>query len=593
MKLTSLAWYVLACCVAATSGLPARAASDVPQLRRQGSATQLIVDGKPFLALAGELGNNTATSMENMEAVWPRLVEGNLNCLLVAVHWAQVEPEEGKYDFALTDSLLQEARRNHLKLVLLWFGSWKNGLSSYAPYWVKKDYRRFPLIRLKGGKTLELLSTFGSATRDAESRAYRALMRHLKEVDARDNTVIAMQIENEVGVLRDSRDRCEMANQAFAAPVPTELMEYLQKHKSALAPELREVWDANGSRTAGTWEQVFGPGRPKDLDMPLRTTSPPLSKDEYDTGWRKLHWPADEVFMAWHYARYVNRIAEEGKAEYGIPVFVNAWLQQPLMAWPGTYPSGGPVPQVHDIWRAGAPEIDMLAPDLYLPEFDDVCARFTRNGNPLFIPETRASVSNVMMAFGKHNAIGYSPFGVERGAGVNRDLAAAYRVIAQMAPVIVAHQGRGSMTGVRMRQGDPPKQFRLGDYMLTATYLGSGRVPIAPEPPEAQGVAPARTQPVALGVEGAGNSTTPMEAAAIVVVAGADEYYMGGGGIRFDISPATPGPALAGLGIVQEGKFVNGKWVIVRQLGGDDIGQGEFLPLRPNTILRVLLYRYE
>ena len=329
----------------------------------------------------------------------------------------RLEPAEGHYEFGLVDGLIQEARRNNLKLVFLWFGSWKNGLSSYVPYWVKQDYKRFPRIQIKGGKTLELLSTFGDATRDADARAYRALMRHIKEVDGQRHTVVMMQVENEVGVLRDSRDRSAPANRAFAGPVPRELMSYLQQHKDTLIPELREVWAANGSKTSGTWEEVFGPGKPDSVDMPIQTTSPPMSREEHDTSWRNLHWPVDEIFMAWNYARFVGKVVEEGKAEYNIPMYVNAWLQQPNHAWPGSYPSGGPVPQVHDIWRAGAPAVDVLAPDLYLEYFDDVCERFTRNGNPLFIPETSANAANVMSAFGKFNAIAFSPFGIERSVG--------------------------------------------------------------------------------------------------------------------------------------------------------------------------------
>jgi beta-galactosidase GanA len=241
---------------------------------------------------------------------------------------------------------------------------------------------------------MELLSALSDATRDADARAYRALMRHIREVDSREHTVVMIQVENEVGVLRDSRDRSAPANQAFAAPVPRELMDYLQRHKETLSPEFREVWAAQGFKTSGTWEEVFGPGKPASVDMPVQTRTPPLSADEYQTGWRKLHWPVDEIFMAWHYARFVNKVIEEGKAEYNIPMFVNAWLQQPNMAWPGTYPSGGPLPQVHDVWRAGSPAADLLAPDLYLQYFDEVCERFTRNGNPLFIPETTAPLDS-------------------------------------------------------------------------------------------------------------------------------------------------------------------------------------------------------
>jgi hypothetical protein len=294
--------------------------------------------------------------------------------------------------------------------------------------------------------------------------------------------------------------------------------------------------------------------------------------------------------MAWHYARYVDKVVTEGKAEYNIPMYVNAWLQQPNMAWPGTYPSGGPLPQVHDVWRAGAPAVDILAPDLYLEYFDEVCDRFTRNGNPLFIPETGTNPANVLIAFGKYGAIGYSPFAIERGVTPDSDLAAVYRLVAQMAPMIAAHQGRDSITAARLNQGDAPKRVALGNYTLELSYTGRGRVPIAPEPvkPQQAQSGPPAAQP---GRGGAGQA--PMEAAAILIAAGPDEYYLGGGGFRIAFTANTPGPATVGLGIVQEGKFVDGKWVVLRQLGGDDIGQGEILNLRPNTILRVVVYRYE
>ena len=567
----------------------AQTASEIPHLRKQGAATQLIVDGKPFLALTGELGNNTATSLENMQPIWPKLVAGNLNCVLAAVHWAQMEPTQGKYEFALTDGLIQEARQHGLKLVFLWFGSWKNGLSSYVPYWVKQDYQRYPRIQLQNGKSMELLSALSDATRDADARAFRALMKHIKEVDGRDHTVVMMQVENEVGVLRDSRDRSAAANKAFAGPVPKELMDHLQRHKDTLSPELREVWSAQGFKTSGTWEEVFGPGKPTSLEMPIRTLSPPLSAEEHQTGWRKLHFAVDEIFMAWHYARFLNKVVEEGKAEYNIPMFANAWLQQPDHAWPGTYPSGGPLPQVHDVWRAGAPAVDLLAPDLYLEYFDEVCERFTRNGNPLFIPETSANPANVLTAFGKYGAIGFSPFGIERSVSPDNDLASAYRVVSQMAPAIAAQQGKDTITTVRMNQGDAPVKVKLGNYTLQLTYIGRGRVPIAPEPATA-GTAPGQPRPAAQPP----SPNTP-QVTAILVAAGPDEYYFGGvgGGVRIDFTPNTPGPSAAGLGDVQEGKFVEGKWRVVRQLGGDDTGQGEILSLRANTVLRVTVYRYQ
>jgi hypothetical protein len=572
---------LLVCCVSLIAvQCYGQIASGIPRLKQQGAATQLIVDGKPFLALAGELGNNTATSLENMEPIWPKLVSGNLNCVLVAISWAQMEPVEGKYEFALVDGLIQEARRNNLKIVFLWFGSWKNGLSSYAPYWVKKDYKRFPRIQIQGGKSMELLSTLGDATRDADARAYRALMRHIKDFDSDQHTVVMMQVENEVGVLRDSRDRSAPANKAFAGPVPKELMDYLQQHKQTLSPELREVWGAQGFKSSGSWEEVFGPGKPDSVEMPIQTKSPPMSPEEHAISWRKLHWPVDEIFMAWNYARFVNKVVAEGKAEYDIPVYVNAWLQQPNHAWPGTYPCGGPVPQVHDVWRAGAPAVDVLAPDLYLEYFDEVAARFTRNGNPLFIPETSADAANVLPAFGKFNAIGFSPFFIERSAAPDTALAGAYGVVAQLAPAIAAQQGKQTITAVRMNPGDAPLNVKLGDYTLIVTYVGAGRVSIAPEAPVAGQPAPVPQGP---------------PATAILIAAGPDEFYFGavGGGIRIAFAATTPGPPIVGLGDVQQGKFVENQWRVVRQLGGDDTGQGEILTVRPNQVLRVTVYRYE
>ncbi|QOY88934.1 GH35 family beta-galactosidase [Paludibaculum fermentans] len=578
-------------CIGITAALAATlCAQELPHLRKQGTATQLIVEGQPFLAVAGELGNNSASSLEYMRPIWPRLASANLNTVLAAVSWAQLEPQEGKFQFELLDGLLAEARRHQLKLVLLWFGSWKNGLSSYVPYWVKQDYKRFPRIRLGSGRGMELLSTFGDASRDADAKAFRAMMRHLKSVDGRDHTVLMIQVENEVGVLRDSRDRSDAANRAYSSPVPKELMQHLAQHRSSLAPELLEAWKGNGFKSSGTWAEVFGPGKPESVEMPIQTTSPPLSAEEFETAWRKLTWPSDEFFMAWHYARYINRIIEEGKAEYNLPMFVNAWLQGPNTAWPGTYPSGGPLPQVHDIWRAGAPACDLLAPDLYLPQFDEVSERFIRNGNPLFIPETSVNPANALVAFGKYGAMGFSPFYIDRSAGPDTELAAAYKVITSMAPAIAAQQGKDTMTAIRMKLGDAPQQFELGGYQLKVSFLGRGRIPIAPEPKPA---APAATQAAAPAAQPA--QAGPAQGAAILAASGPSEFYLGGigGAFRIDLTPKTPGPGIVGIGDVQEGRFENGKWTVIRQLGGDDTGQGEILTLRPNTVMHVTVYRYE
>jgi beta-galactosidase GanA len=341
------------------------------------------VDGKPFLALAGELANNSATSLEYMKPVWAKLVEAKLNAVLAGVSWAQIEPEEGKFDFSVPDGVIRDARSHNLRLVLLWFASWKNGLSSYPPTWVKRDFERFPRAALVGGETpwpvltisntvprakivgsmsLELLSPFSDPNRDADARAFAALMRHVKEIDSQQHTVIMIQVENEVGMQGDSRDRSAAANTAYARPVPQELMDYLRQHKDSLMPEFRRVWEAAGFKTSGTWEEVFG-----------KNTA------------------TDEIFMAWSYARYVGRVAEAGKAEYPLPMYVNAALprtssiadeaakKQESAKTGGYFAMGGPMADVMDIWRAGAPRIDILSPDAY-NDFVEFCAKYDRSG---------------------------------------------------------------------------------------------------------------------------------------------------------------------------------------------------------------------
>jgi len=452
----------------------------------------MIVDGKPFLALSGELLNNSATSLEYMKPVWSKLVQTNLNSVVAGVSWAQIEPQEGKFDFSVPDGVIQEARSHNLRLILIWFASWKNGLSSYPPDWLKKDFERFPRIQIAGGKSIELLSTLSDANRDADARAFAALMRHVKEVDGQQHTVILIQVENEVGVLGDSRDRSPVANKAFEGPVPKELMDYLQSHKDSLIPEFRQVWEAAGFKTSGTWEEVFGPG----------------------VG-------TDEIFMAWNYARYVGRVAEAGKGEYPIPMYANTWLYGGTVNQPGRTPSGGPLPHVHDLWRAGAPGIDILSPDLY-NDFVAFSALYTRNGNPLFIPETKGGpdgAARALYAFGRHDAIGFSPFGIDRMAGNDPDLANIYDLLSQLAPLISQHQGNGTMSAVMMGPNDPPEKVQVGNYTLVATATRPRVTPGAPPPQQ--------TQP---------------SAAAIFIAAGPDEYFAAGSGISVTISPNTPGP---------------------------------------------------
>ena len=572
MKLRSLNRCTFVCCLVLASTQSAKPAdsSEPPHLRKQGTATQLIVDGKPFLVLGSQLSVNSASNLEYWKkVVWPRIVaQAKLNTVLAAVSWAKIEPQEGKFDFSVLDGVIQDARGHNLHLVLLWFGSWKNGLSSFAPDWVKRDFERFPRAQIVGGtlplisagpgrprtqiagsRSIELLSPLSEANRDADARAFAALMRHIKAVDGQQHTVIMLQVENEVGMQGDTRDRSPAANQAFDGPAPKELMDYLEKHKDTLSPELRQVWEAAGFKTSGTWEEVFGKGR-----------------------------PTDEIFMAWNFSRYIGRVAESGKAEYPLPMYVNCpqfgFGKEPAPVRGGQ--SGGPMPDAMDVWRAGGPRIDIFSPDIYSPDFVAWCEKYTRSGNPLFIPETnggRGSATKALYAFGRHDAIGYSPMGFDRSITPDNDQIGGYDLIAQLAPLIAEHQGKGTMSAVLLGPKDPPQKIQVGNYTLEVAFLA----PRVEPPPQG----------------------TPLLSAAIFIATGPDEFYAAGNDVSVTFSPNTPGPPLAGLATVEEGTFVNGRWVAGRRLAGDDAGQGDFLDLRKRFagdpdrgIQRVTLYRY-
>ena len=521
------------------------AAPAIPHLEKRGHATQLMVDGKPFLVLGGELSNTVSSDIERMKVVWPLLAgKVHMNTVLTGISWDWIEPEEGKYDFRLVDQLIESARQNNVRTVWIWFASWKNGLS-----------------------------TLSQNNMQADARAFAALMRHTREVD-RSHRVIMVQVQNEVGVLGDSRDRSPAANEAFAKPVPKELLDYLAKHKLELLPEFKQVWDAAGARTSGTWEEVFGEGA-----------------------------KADEIFMGWNYARYINAVTEAGKKEYAIPMFVNAWIVQPEDKGPGDYPSGGPQDHMHDIWRAGAPQIDLLCPDIYLPDFTGIVARYGRSGNPIFVPESAGDTrgaANAFYAIGQHRAIGYSPFGIDNVArlmGFGPDgaqpagsqpppdvealpFSVAYKTLAQLAPSILEHQSKGTIAAASLNRQNPDRQVKLGDYILNVGLPRNRRTPaVVPD------------------VTGYG----------IFMATGPDEYLLAGNNLQITFTPHTPGPPIAGIARQENGHFENGKWVVTRFLAGDDSvlrydnvtvadmgqsGSGVRLTAPDRGIQRVKLYRY-
>jgi hypothetical protein len=366
--------YALLLSLLSAGSAPLRA-QQAPHLEKRDGRFAMVVDGKPFLMLGAQI-NNSSSWPATLPKAWAALEDLHVNTVEAPVYWEQMEPKQGSFDFSNVDLLVNGAREHHLHLVLLWFGTWKNGQAHYVPEWIKTDPQKFPRQVSAYGKVLDVLSPHSAANLDADKSAFVALMRHLKAIDGTQHTVIMIQVENESGAIGSVRDYSAAANRLFAGDVPSSLTEALHS-------------------ASGTWSQVFGAD-------------------------------ADERFAAYSTASYINQVAAAGKAEYPLPMYCNVWLTYPVHALenrnhasPGQeYPSGGPQQGNIAIWKSAAPAIDVLAPDDYSEDhvfYKQVIADYERPDNPVFIPETMLSKDfgpNFFYALG-HGAIGFSPFGVD------------------------------------------------------------------------------------------------------------------------------------------------------------------------------------
>lgn len=378
--------------------------------------------------LSAELHNSTLSSAKYMadDKIWQNMKDMYINTLLGSVSWEQIEPEEDKFDFSNLDAIIKAARQHNIKLVLLWFGSFKNALSTYVPAWVKKDIKRFPRVHTieAGGKkkTLELLSPFNEKAWKADAKAFAKLMAHLREFDGKDSTVIMVQVENETGLLGDSRDRSQIADRKFQEPVPTDLLQHLQSNMQDLHPEFQKRFPNCSSAEPGkaTWTDVFG------------------AKDAPN---------AEEVFMADIFSRYIHHVASAGKAEYPIPLYANVWLNFddpsgldltdiPVVVGggdqAGIYPSGGPCPHVMDIYKFNAPSLDFISPDLYLHDYELTCQNYRHDNQPLFIPEQKRDdkgARRIWSAYANYLSLGCSPFGIDSLQASDCPFTKHYRLI--------------------------------------------------------------------------------------------------------------------------------------------------------------------
>lgn len=523
-------------CGAALAG--AAIAQELPKLRSNHGHHALLVDGRPYLMLGAQI-HNSSNYPAVLSDVWPVVRAMSANTIEAPVAWEQLEPSEGRFDFAWVDTLLAQARQNDVRLVLLWFGSWKNGESTYTPEWVKSDTRRFPRLMRQDGRPTMTLSPLGEATLAADRKAFVALMRHLRTSDPR-HTVIMVQVENEIGTHGVSRDYSPAAQQLFAQPIP------------------EPVQRASG-KPAGTWAEAFGK-------------------------------EADQAFAAWTYARFVEKVAAAGKAEKRLPMYTNAAVFDATgTAMAAQIASGGPNWNVLPIWKTVAPSLDLIGPDLYLPlekTYVGLLDRYARPDNALFVPETSnaAWAARFFWSALGRGAIGWSPFGMDAtnysnyplgartldGAAIEA-FAAPYRlfkpIAGDWAAIASTHPTWGSS---KIKSGEDGTT--MGRWKIAVTYgQNNFDVPTWPgmEPP------PWAKDPVGGGV---------------VAQLGPDEFLVAGQYSRFRISPVDPA-ANGQILSAEEGTFVNGKWRQSRRWNGDQISYGFNFNEKP-ALLRVRMSTY-
>ena len=535
-KVASFACRLLTLVVFTAAAAAQPASRPIPSIEKKGESFRLLVDGRPYLMLGGQVHNSDTANANDLNKALDVLASWHANTVEVPIYWEAIEPQPGQFDFRSVDLAIQAARKRELHLVFLWFGTWKNGESHYVPEWVKRDKQKYVRVRGPRAEETEIISPLCRAAMEADARAFAAVMQHVKSIDATERTVLMVQVENEPGLVGTDRDYSEAANHEFEGSVPRELVNFLESHRPQLSVPMAKVWSK--SPKSGNWKQVFGEMAP-------------------------------EAFSAWLVSNYINTVATAGKHEYPLPMYVNVWLIEGVER-PGRWPSGGATVNVLDVWKAAAPAIDILAPDIYYPKFYDVAAQYNRPDNPLFVPETNFNpyfVGFAYTTFGSFNGIGFSPFGIDdvlKGgapAAIGAMFEDTYSVLRPMLPLIARYQYTGKLHTILqgLANGEDWKQsIRVGDHLaanvdFTATF----------DP-----------------VKG--------RASGMIIELAPDDFVVMGTG--FDVTfREMEGPLRdAQLISIEEGTFQGEQWVASRRLNGDE--RHVSLPEK-STILRVRVAR--
>ena len=518
----------------------AEAATPIPRIASKDGRHALIVDGAPFTILGGQV-NNSSNYPDALKTAWPVLDRVHANTVEVPIAWQQVEPVEGRFDLSFLQSLLDQARAHDMRVVLLWFGTWKNTSFAYTPDWVKLDNRRFPRMKTRDGKDHGVLSAHGAATLAADTRAFVKVMEYLRDHDPQ-NTVILVQPENETGSYRNPRDYSAQANALFAQAIPAALTK------------------ATGKR--GTWAQAFGA-------------------------------QADRAFNTWYVAAYVDAIAAAGTAVKPLPMYVNAALAGPSnVPDPDGVASGGPQQDVLDIWKAAAPHVDFAAPDIYDRASGNVVQyldRYARADNALMVPEVgnaREFHRFFYAALGR-GAIGYAPFGLDASGYFNFPLGARDLDEATLAPLALPYAAVGSMMrdwariaferptwGVAKPDDGAVQSTRMGDWTIAASW-GEWQFGMRDWPWLKADPTPWAKEPIG-GVA--------------VAQLSADEFLVVGDHVRLQFA-AAPGVTNGMVLRVEEGGFRDGRWATTRIWNGDQTDYGINLVDRPQ-VLKITMGRY-
>jgi hypothetical protein len=511
---TLLLWVSEARTSAKESGHP-----EGPRIVQKNGRYALLVDGRPYLVLGGQIHNSSAWPSE-LPQVWKSLAGLHANTLVAPVYWEQLEPREGQFIFSNVDQLIEGARAHDLNVVLLWFGTWKNGNMHYVPSWVKVAHERFPRIFRPDGEPIDVLSPLGRNTLDAEKRAFVALMRHLKQVDGEQHTVLMIQVENEAGNIGSIRDNSAEANQLFEGQVPADLL-------------------AIAHKSPGSWKQVFGGS-------------------------------ADEVFQLYFQAKFINQIAAAGKAEFAIPYYVNVWLDYPAgqlaqrqLSEPGIgYPSGGAVQSKVGLWRALAPSIDAIGPDIYSsnPAFvHSVIEAYRRPDNPLLIPEIGRSddYGKIFYESIGAGAIGFTAFGVdETGWNITGDTpwkehGINFALFKPMAREVAQLSLEGRIKTAIEQPGQATQEIDFGDWQATVSFGF----------PQRDGTAAPGTQDA--------------HGAAMIAQLDQDKFLVTGRDVSviFHLTGKKPWIHSQFL-TVEQGSYANGSWKLDRLWNGDETDRG-------------------